>query len=97
MKFVTKYRIERGSTTGDRTSIYDATLYEDIIQRIVGIYDCLEEARKQIPDDWVKDPHTDADIDKEDYYEPGTAKEEMDGHWVLVSITVVEALADEDD
>lgn len=95
MEYITKYRIERGSTRGDRTSIYDATPYDDIIQRIVGIYDSLEEARKQIPNDWIAEPNSSADLGCEDYYEPGTDEKDMDGYRVLVRIIPVGVPVDE--
>lgn len=82
-----KYRISRGSSGG---------YYDYACQQMCGLYDSLEEAREQIPDDWVRDDQTDADLDGEAYYQPGTTDDEMDGYGALV-IVVRELIDDDDD
>lgn len=75
-----KYEITRLSRGG---------IADNIISQIVGVYDSLDEAREQIPDDWVMDYYTDADLNGEVYYPAGTTEDEMDGYGGLVSIHVV--------
>lgn len=77
MRYQTKYRISRGSMGG---------YYDYACQQMCGLYDSLDEAREQIPDNWVRDEETDADQDGEAYYMPGTTEDEFDGYHHLVVI-----------
>ena len=71
------------------TGLSQGGIEDNIISQIVGIYDSLDEAREQIPDDWVMDHDTDADQNGEVYYPAGTTEDEMDGYGGLVNIHVV--------
>ena len=63
--------------------------FDNIISQIIGEYDSLDDAREEIPNDWVVDSDTDADRDGEAYYAPGTTEDEMDGYICLVVIALV--------
>lgn len=71
------------------TGLSQGGIADNIISQIVGIYDSLDDAREQIPDDWVMDYDTDADQNGEVYYPAGTSDEEMDGYGGLVNIHVI--------
>ena len=72
------YRITRGSQGG---------YYDYACQQMCGLYQTLDSAREQIPDDWVRDDETDVDRDGEAYYRPETSEDEFDGYGVLVVIS----------
>ena len=71
------------------TGLSQGGIADNIISQIVGIYDSLDEAREQIPDDWVMDYDTDADQNGEVYYPAGTTEGTMDGYDSMVNIHVV--------
>jgi len=77
MTYKQMYRISRGTAGG---------YYNYVCQQMCGLYDSLDAAREQLPDDWVRDRETDAEKGGEAYYMPGTDEDAFDGYDVLVMI-----------